>query len=431
MSKSRIGRLVSRIVPDPVHYLVHGNTIRVPRYWRLQKNVFTKTIDPEFEEVVEELDAIDDVCHEMLDIHKAFCTVANDLVTSSQRVVNSFHLLTNSGVTSGAVEDQNGTLQAARSYQVALEDVNLSLKESLLALPGELDVKIRLLMGLLDQIHKQINKRDRLLARYEFLHDKYDAMTIAGATRTFNPKQKVEYSALEKALDEAKYEYSRFNSMICRELPYYFMLVRKFMEPVLEFLFFIHLTMAYQTHLSFASLEEDMGISSDLESTSFIANHVEQFALPDATELDNLRIVRFHKDYLELLVKGNAEILPEIEAYDAIYCKALYDYNSEVPEDLSFSRGDVIKIITKSGNWWEGEVNGKRGMFPINLVESHVIGSNESEAIEYDPNNDGFNEVETEDQEITAQEEIEQNEMFGKALENRGPESSVLAMELA
>ena len=52
------------------------------------------------------------------------------------------------------------------------------------------------------------------------------------------------------------------------------------------------------------------------------------------------------------------------------HCKALFDYNSGVADDLRFNAGDVIKISKKIGEeWFEGEVNGRVGMFPAAYVE--------------------------------------------------------------
>ena len=44
---------------------------------------------------------------------------------------------------------------------------------------------------------------------------------------------------------------------------------------------------------------------------------------------------------------------------------ALYDYESENPDDLCFSTGDVLIILEKSeSGWWTGELNGKKGFVP-------------------------------------------------------------------
>ncbi|KAB0800923.1 hypothetical protein PPYR_05277 [Photinus pyralis] len=46
-----------------------------------------------------------------------------------------------------------------------------------------------------------------------------------------------------------------------------------------------------------------------------------------------------------------------------------YDYLSKEPDELTIKKGDVIKdVLKKSGGWWEGVLNDKRGMFPDNFV---------------------------------------------------------------
>ena len=46
---------------------------------------------------------------------------------------------------------------------------------------------------------------------------------------------------------------------------------------------------------------------------------------------------------------------------------ALYPYTGPAG-DLSFSEGDVIRVTKKDGEWWEGSINGRSGMFPATYV---------------------------------------------------------------
>lgn len=48
---------------------------------------------------------------------------------------------------------------------------------------------------------------------------------------------------------------------------------------------------------------------------------------------------------------------------------ALYDYDPQESDELQLTEGDVIEIIKKDGDWWEGKLKGKVGMFPANYVE--------------------------------------------------------------
>uniref|UniRef100_H3AAN7 Myosin IEb n=1 Tax=Latimeria chalumnae TaxID=7897 RepID=H3AAN7_LATCH len=51
-------------------------------------------------------------------------------------------------------------------------------------------------------------------------------------------------------------------------------------------------------------------------------------------------------------------------------CRALYAYDAQDTDELSFNANDVIDIITEDpSGWWFGRIRGKEGMFPGNYVE--------------------------------------------------------------
>eukprot|EP01097_Dermamoeba_algensis_P007098 TRINITY_DN4453_c0_g1_i3.p1 TRINITY_DN4453_c0_g1~~TRINITY_DN4453_c0_g1_i3.p1 ORF type:complete len:433 (+),score=121.23 TRINITY_DN4453_c0_g1_i3:146-1300(+) len=52
--------------------------------------------------------------------------------------------------------------------------------------------------------------------------------------------------------------------------------------------------------------------------------------------------------------------------------RALFDFDAQQADDLSFRKGDIITIVQKSddiNDWWIGELNGRSGNFPANWVE--------------------------------------------------------------
>jgi len=55
------------------------------------------------------------------------------------------------------------------------------------------------------------------------------------------------------------------------------------------------------------------------------------------------------------------------------YAKASYDYEACEDEELTFVEGDIIwvtsQIVDDDDGWWEGILNGKRGVFPSIVVE--------------------------------------------------------------
>ncbi|XP_044257728.1 protein nervous wreck isoform X1 [Tribolium madens] len=58
----------------------------------------------------------------------------------------------------------------------------------------------------------------------------------------------------------------------------------------------------------------------------------------------------------------------------ASYCIALYDYDGEGGEELTFEEGQIIKVLSKCAHsvddgWWKGELEGRIGNFPSLVVE--------------------------------------------------------------
>uniref|UniRef100_A0AAQ5X9I6 Osteoclast-stimulating factor 1 n=1 Tax=Amphiprion ocellaris TaxID=80972 RepID=A0AAQ5X9I6_AMPOC len=52
------------------------------------------------------------------------------------------------------------------------------------------------------------------------------------------------------------------------------------------------------------------------------------------------------------------------------HCRALYAYDAQDTDELSFNADDVIEILTEDASgWWFGRLRGREGMFPGNYVE--------------------------------------------------------------
>jgi amphiphysin len=62
----------------------------------------------------------------------------------------------------------------------------------------------------------------------------------------------------------------------------------------------------------------------------------------------------------------------KIGSFQYEYVTAMYDFDSLTEGDLNFREGDRIRVVKKtqsSQDWWEGEVNGKKGSFPANYCK--------------------------------------------------------------
>ncbi|XP_069617613.1 SH3 domain-containing kinase-binding protein 1 isoform X1 [Ranitomeya imitator] len=54
------------------------------------------------------------------------------------------------------------------------------------------------------------------------------------------------------------------------------------------------------------------------------------------------------------------------------YCKVLFPYEALNEDELTIREGDIVLVVSKDCvdvGWWEGELNGRRGVFPDNFVK--------------------------------------------------------------
>ena len=53
--------------------------------------------------------------------------------------------------------------------------------------------------------------------------------------------------------------------------------------------------------------------------------------------------------------------------------RAVYGYEAEVGDELTFDEHAIIYVIAKNEDgWWEGKCNGSTGLFPGNYVETII-----------------------------------------------------------
>ena len=55
--------------------------------------------------------------------------------------------------------------------------------------------------------------------------------------------------------------------------------------------------------------------------------------------------------------------------------RALYSYTAAIPEELSFSKGDVLAVLRlQDDGWWEAQIEkGRQGIGMVGLVPSNYL----------------------------------------------------------
>lgn len=52
-----------------------------------------------------------------------------------------------------------------------------------------------------------------------------------------------------------------------------------------------------------------------------------------------------------------------------VKARALYPFQGQDASELTFQFNEEIIVLRQGGEWWEGELNGRRGLFPSNYVK--------------------------------------------------------------
>ncbi|XP_011639159.1 SH3 domain-containing RING finger protein 3 isoform X1 [Pogonomyrmex barbatus] len=72
----------------------------------------------------------------------------------------------------------------------------------------------------------------------------------------------------------------------------------------------------------------------------------------------------------EPAVRHSNAAAKQVHLHNQAYGRAIYDYVSKVPGDLSFKKGDIIILRKKiDNNWYFGECGNNHGVFPLSYVQ--------------------------------------------------------------
>lgn len=358
---------------------------RAPQVVRQQLNIATRTVDEEFEKFCTWFDNANTNCLDILDLLSSYEYEAHEIVETSRKVTDLIRILSNTNFP--VVSDQDRSIVKAsdlvaiqnpsdpmRSYLAMLDDMGLTLNEVFARVPMGLEDKINTLLKYAEKVARQIRKRDAALLRYDGILDKLDGMAILQVSNTFTARQRQLKENLERKLALAQLDYARINDMLKLELPFYFVLVREFMEYVLQFFFYVQLSVTYQFNRHLLSLQGDLKISAQAVSRpEFLKTFVAEFLRDHTRGPPDLKMITGHQEYLDSLAEENDNPNWKSIAVNNLdpffrYCKAMFNYAAKERGDLDLRVGDLVKVIDATGEWWKGELHGKMGRFPRNYV---------------------------------------------------------------
>lgn len=377
---STLGRFCYRILASPPDGdcklgLSISGARRAPQCLRQALNLSTATVDVEFENLLEQLNSKEALCKELVYAIDQYKSSLEELLQASNNVGQLIKPLLDSQI-DGCLESEEEhcfPFNNCKRFLSIIEDSRLSLEETFASIPKTVHKKIDDLLSCFEAIRANIRARDIALLDYDKALDKFDPLSIKKHTSALTFKQAQEYHSLGRHVDHLKSKYDGFNKILKTELPYFFKLVTQFMLLMLQYIYYLQLSLYYQLNTGCLTLEGPMKFDKeDFAASDFIANMILKFERlqPDDPPLN---IISFHKMHLELLVDPKYLVSGEKSRsnYDpyAKYCSALFNFTPQNCGDLGFKKGDVVKVLRSDGEWWEGEMNGKIGVFPSNYVK--------------------------------------------------------------
>ncbi|KAH3688140.1 hypothetical protein WICPIJ_000911 [Wickerhamomyces pijperi] len=209
---------------------------------------------------------------------------------------------------------------------------------------------------------------------------------------TLTLKQEQNLVKYEKDLELAQFKFDKINDQFKRELPHVFEHTQSFIHPISKVFYFLQLTINFHL-LSLNEIQDSFfklsSKSTNLPTRQFFTQVTENYhkkhnaILEDILKLsitksqDEVRMLRYKLDSSRMKDKqgsktGYQEEISEAGSIRSLIktCIAEYDYTAQQDGDLSFKKGDRIRIIDEkfNENWWKGELNGLIGIFPRNYV---------------------------------------------------------------
>ena len=111
------------------------------------------------------------------------------------------------------------------------------------------------------------------------------------------------------------------------------------------------------TALAFNQLKQKLQVNVHRETINAV-NFMQSYDVEDRS-----------KRFVSNTFDQQPEATQHENATKPMYVIALYDYQGENPSDLKFERGDRIRLTNMhTSGWWDGELNGKIGLFPKDYV---------------------------------------------------------------
>jgi hypothetical protein len=199
---------------------------------------------------------------------------------------------------------------------------------------------------------------------------------------TLTLKQEQNLIKYEKNLELSKIKFERINDQFKLDFPTFFEIVHQFIETLHTIFYFLQLTVQYQL-LSLNEFPDAIfrlrSKEAEMDPFSFGKHLTDNYHKVHNIAMEELDQLQITKGALEISVKLLSEHavradlesdVPDSISTAVTYCILKYPFKAEQEGDLSFQKGDKIRILDQrlNSDWWKGELDGSIGIFPKNYV---------------------------------------------------------------
>jgi amphiphysin len=230
------------------------------------------TKDPEFDDNNRKFSAIEQAAEKMLKDAKVFRDAVQTLLYSGSTFSTSF---TNLFSPMGAEYDLIGkhpqaevTLKNIGQYQVLMEDLRETLAPELELIDSRILTPCKELQEIAKKIRKTITKRDHKLIDYD-RHN--NALNKLREKKEKSLSDEKNLFKVEQDFEIASNEYEHYNNLLKQELPVFFQMATKFIDPLFHSFYYMQLNVFYLMHdklQSFVDGKYDV-TNKDIESIYF------------------------------------------------------------------------------------------------------------------------------------------------------------------
>ncbi|KAF3086888.1 hypothetical protein TWF102_007536 [Orbilia oligospora] len=403
---------------------------RAPQTFKAKFNIGENTKDPVYIDAERRFQELETETKKLHDESKKYFDAINSMLTHQIEFSKSIQEIYKP--ISGRMSDPDSVIaegnpegiRACEEYEAIVRDLQDTLSPELEMIETRIIKPADELLEIVKIIRKSLTKRQH--KQLDFDRHRTALKKLQDKKEKTLKDEKALYK-VESELEQATQEFNYFNELLKDELPKLFKLEREFIRPLFQSFYYMQLNVFYTLHekmqainIGYFDLTLDVeeafnkkrgDIQEQAEALTIVhfrtsgnrasnlnsrhnkygkkAEEAKKYGKPAAesgsgeapppayTATTNTGETSLG---MSAIAKAKAKPPPPkpkpkafaVATPQAETVTALYDYEAQAEGDLSFSAGDVVEIIQRTGNdneWWTGKLRGKTGQFPGNYVK--------------------------------------------------------------